>query len=698
MADPVNLRKRQRKQQRKFLFAVKRKKRVYCNSSAPFFRYVSIMNSRFIIILMFLVGATLWLGSCSTTQKIESGEMALEYKQYYLAAQMLKDEMQKASYSEAKARKAYLIGRAQEKMNDWTEALYWYEKAFEMGYGREALFKSGEALVRLEKYPMAKDVFEQLYREEPTNENYRRALVRTRLIQQRLTSSDRDSVHIEPWRFNSPHRDFGLGIHDGVLYFASDRRESSGNDLYNWTGQKFMDIYEWPLGAPEPQPLSIPLNSKQHEADLALHPNGVELVFTRCAPSEQHYDYYCQLYYSAKIDGRWSQPQPLPFMLPEVNYVHPVFSQQGNSLYFSSDHPDNIGIQDLWVVDYSDLNWGQPQNLGSRINTMGREMYPSLHGDTLYFSSDFRIGFGGLDIFRTHYHPRLGWLPPDPLPYPINSGGDDMSYIPINQKGERQSGYFVSSRASSQGSDDIYLFSRTPSQMDSIPEEVSSNIALEVRVKGEVYREPNNPNSGIIERKSLSGAQLDIVVDGDIQTAQTNFRGSYEFPIQPNQSYFILASDDGFLNKSTTFSSVGLSGSENEVYLVEIVLPQKIMDTEIVLENIYYDFDQSNIRPDAALVLDTLVQLLSDNPDLKIQLNSHTDCRGEVDYNLELSQARAQSAVDYLIQKGIDRKRLLAQGFGEELPVVDCLCELCTEEEHQKNRRTSFTILSQKRN
>jgi len=303
-----------------------------------------------------------------------------------------------------------------------------------------------------------------------------------------------------------------------------------------------------------------------------------------------------------------------------------------------------------------------------------------------------------LDIFRTHYHPRLGWLPPDPLPYPINSGGDDMSYIPINQKGERQSGYFVSSRASSQGSDDIYLFSRTPSQMDSIPEEVSSNIALEVRVKGEVYREPNNPNSGIIERKSLSGAQLDIVVDGDIQTAQTNFRGSYEFPIQPNQSYFILASDDGFLNKSTTFSSVGLSGSENEVYLVEIVLPQKIMDTEIVLENIYYDFDQSNIRPDAALVLDTLVQLLSDNPDLKIQLNSHTDCRGEVDYNLELSQARAQSAVDYLIQKGIDRKRLLAQGFGEELPVVDCLCELCTEEEHQKNRRTSFTILSQKRN
>lgn len=667
---------------------------MYCNSSTPFFRYVSVMKSRILIYLILLGGSTLWFTACSTTQKIESGEMAMEYKQYYLAAQMLKDEMQKASYSDAKARKAFLIGRAQEKMNDWTEALYWYEKAFEMGYGREALFKSGEALVRLERYDMAQDVFQQLYREEQTNENYRQALVRTRLIQQRLASSNRDSTQIEPWQFNSPHRDFGIQLHDGVLYFTSDRRESSGNELYNWTGQKFMDMYEWPLGSSQPNPLSIPLNSDQHEADLALHPNGVELVFTRCAPSEQHYDYYCQLYYSAKIDGRWSQPKPLPFLLPEVNYVHPAFSADGQRLYFSSDHPDNIGTQDLWVVDYTNLNWGQPQNLGSRINTRGREMYPTIDADTLYFSSDFRVGFGGLDIFRTHYHPRLGWLPPDPLPYPINSGGDDMSYIPVNQKGKVQSGYFVSSRSSSEGTDDIFRFSRQPSKKDSVPEEDPYNITLEVRVKGEVYRESNNPNSGIIEKKSLSGAQLDIVVDGDIQSATTNFRGSHEFPIQPNQSYFIMASADGFLNKSTTFSSVGLSGTEEEVYLVEIVLPQKIVDTEIVLENIYYDFDKSNIRPDAALVLDTLVQLLSDNPDLEIQLNSHTDCRGEADYNLELSQARAQSAVDYLIRNGIARDRLSAQGYGERRPAVECLCELCTEEEHQENRRTSFTILS----
>ena len=155
-----------------------------------------------------------------------------------------------------------------------------------------------------------------------------------------------------------------------------------------------------------------------------------------------------------------------------------------------------------------------------------------------------------------------------------------------------------------------------------------------------------------------------------------------------------MASADGFLNKSATFSSMGLKGSEDEVYLLEIVLPRKVMDTEIVLKNIYYDFDKSNIRSDAARVLDTLTQLLSDNPNISIQLNSHTDCRGEDEYNLNLSQARAQSAVDYLVQQGIPRERLQAKGYGEKQPAVDCLCELCTEEEYQKNRRTSFTILS----
>ena len=618
----------------------------------------------------------------------------MEYKQYYLAAQMLKDEMQKAAYGEAKARKAFLIGLSQEKMNDWNEALYWYERAFDMGYGRDALYSSGEALVRLERYDAALNIFKQLYRDAPTNERYRKALVRTQLIQQRLSTPQQDSIIIESWQFNSPHRDFGLRKQAGKLYFTSDRRESSGDELYSWTGQKFMDIYEWSIGSTqEPKPLSIPLNSDSHDADLALHPNGLELVFTRCAASEKHFDYYCQLYYSAKIDGRWSQPKPLPFLLPEVNYLHPVFSPDGDQLYFSSDHPDNIGEQDLWVVDYIDLNWGDPRNLGSRINTRGREMYPSWEGDTLYFSSDFRVGFGGLDIFRTLQHPRLGWLPPAPLPYPINSGGDDMSYVPISKVKETQFGYFVSSRSGSSGTDDIYRFSRTSIVRDSLPEEDPLNLSLEVRVKGEAYKEPNNPNSGIIERRALANAQLDIVVGGDIRSVPTNFRGSYEFPIKPSQSYFIMASSEGFLNKSTTFSSAGLSEKKNQVYLVEIVLPKKVIGSEIVLENIYYDFDKSEIRPDAALVLDTLSQLLADNPSLKIQLNSHTDCRGEANYNLALSQARAQSAVDYLIQKGIARNRLSAKGYGEELPSVECLCDLCTEEDHQKNRRTSFTIL-----
>jgi len=651
-----------------------------------------MMMVRFLFGILLICLSFMLFQGCTTTQKIESGEMALEYKQYYLAAQMLKDEMQKASYPDAKARKAYLIGQAQEEMNDWDEALYWYEKSFDLGFGREALYKSGVALMRLERYEVSRDVFQQLYRQEPTNERYRKALVENQIIQKRLAASQKELVNLEPWNFNSPHRDYGIQIYKDILYFTSDRRESTGDELYKWTGQKFTDIYESALPAGPVLPLSIPLNTDKNESGLTFHPNGLELVFTRCSPSDMHYDYYCQLYYSAKLDGRWSTPRLLPFTLPEVNYIHPVFSADGKALYFSSDHPDNIGTFDLWEVKYHDLKWGQPSNLGSRINTFGREVFPTLDQDTLYFSSDYRIGYGGLDIFRTHFHPQLGWLPPAPLPHPINSGADDMSFLPQTLSNSKQSGYFVSAR---EGSDDIYLFSRQRLEPDSVAEDSPFNIALEVRVKGEVYRKPQDPNSGIIERKALSDAQLDIVVDGQILQAKTNFRGAYEFDLKPNQSYFIMASADGFLNKSKTFSSVGLSGNEDEVYLVEIVLPQKILDTEIVLENIYYDFDKANIRPDAARVLDTLSQLLADNPNLTIQLNSHTDCRGEEDYNLNLSQARAQSAVDYLVQQGIARDRLRAKGYGESAPAVDCLCELCTEEEYQKNRRTSFTILSE---
>ncbi|NBB88428.1 MAG: OmpA family protein [Bacteroidetes bacterium] len=654
------------------------------------------MKWQSIFFLLILFDGVLFLPSCTTTQKIESGEMAMEYKQYYLATQMLKDEMQNVNYAEAKARKAFYIGRSESKIGNWSDALYWYEKAFDYGYGKEALFQSCEALLRLERYEAAQNLFRQLYREEPTNERFRKALVRVRLVRQRLREPDRDTIEIVNWAQNSPHRDFSLGVYGGKIYFTSDRRQNKGEELYKWTGQKFMDIYQTPLNSSvEPKPVDIPINTEHHEADITFHPNETEIVFTRCGASQQHYDFYCQLYSSAKVDGRWTEPRPLPFLLPEVNYMHPAFSANGNTLYFSSDHPDNIGEQDLWQVSYSDLEWGQPQNMGSRINTQGREVYPTLDGDTLYFSSDYRVGFGGLDIFKTYNHPRLGWLPPEPLPHPINSGGDDMSYIPVRNQGAKQSGYFVSSRPSSEGSDDIYLFSRSPFQPDTLLTEQKYNIALEVRVKGEAYKEPNNPNSGVIDRKALSDAQIDIVVDSDIRTAKTNFRGAHEFPIKPNKSYFIMASADGFLNKSTTFSSLGLSGDENEVYIAEIVLPKKVLDTEIILENIYYDFDKSEIRPDAALVLDTLSQLLSDNPKLKIQLNSHTDCRGEANYNQTLSQDRAQSAVNYLIKKGIARSRLSAKGYGEDRPFVDCLCDLCSEDEHQKNRRTSFTILNE---
>jgi len=620
----------------------------------------------------------------------------MEYKQYYLASQLLKDEIQATQYPEAKARKAFLIGQSSERMNDREEAQYWFEKAYDWGYGQPALYHLGLALQRTENYNEALRIFKQLYGQEPNNQSYRREIAAVQQALLRLESAKNDSIEIEPWGFNSPHSDFSPFIQGNVMYFTSDRRASTGDELYQWTGQKFMDIYEWPLGAIgiSPEQTELPLNSVDHESGVVFHPNGQELVFTRCSQEEIHYDVYCRLYHSVRIDGRWTSPEPLPFLEPEVNYMHPAFSSDGSSLYFSSDHPDNIGLQDIWQVRYEDRSWGLPRNMGQRINTLGREAFPTLSEDTLFFSSDYRVGMGGFDIFRTYEHPRLGWLPPQPLPYPINSGSDDMSFLITDRNSNGTSGYFVSSRGSSSLGDNIYQFFQHPQEEDTSRIEEESPLALEIRVKGEVYRQVNDPNSGIIERKALSNAKLDIIEGSEIQSELTNFRGAYEMPVQANREYFIVASADGFLNKSTTFSTFGVPEGSEKVYVVELVLPQKVTNREIILRNIYYDFDESNIRSDAALVLDTLTQLLSDNPDIRIQLNSHTDCRGEEEYNQELSQARAQAAVDYLIRNGIGRNRLTAQGFGESRPEIECLCELCTEEEHQANRRTSFTILS----
>ncbi|MEL7220524.1 MAG: OmpA family protein, partial [Bacteroidota bacterium] len=220
---------------------------------------------------------------------------------------------------------------------------------------------------------------------------------------------------------------------------------------------------------------------------------------------------------------------------------------------------------------------------------------------------------------------------------------------------------------------------------------------LDVYVVEKIYQEPGNPNSEVLGRRPLNGATLDIKLAKENRAVTIDEEGKVRLTLKDNSAYEFFASKEGYLNNDARFSSVGLGRDPNnpeQIYEVEIVLEQIFLDQEIVLENIYYDFDQSFIRNDAKPTLNELASVLRKNPEINIQLGSHTDCRGADGYNETLSRKRAQAAVDYLIENGIEAFRLAAVGYGENSPAADCLCSRCDEDQHQQNRRTTFKILN----
>jgi outer membrane protein OmpA-like peptidoglycan-associated protein len=394
--------------------------------------------------------------------------------------------------------------------------------------------------------------------------------------------------------------------------------------------------------------------------------------------------------------------------------MHPALSADGNTLFFSANDPDGWGGYDLCAMQRNprkESGWEEPVILGRNVNSSGNEVFPTTDADTLYFSSDGLPGMGGLDIFKT-YRTDRGWTPPFNLKAPVNSGYDDFSFLVLanapkntfKRPGELiRSGLLTSNRKAegAKGGDDIYRFEQRiplprPAPPDTPPvKTVTPKLILDVYVLENILTDPDDPNSLILGRKPLPGATVKADFSGKKLSFNTDNEGMYRLEMPENTDYTFLASFPGYLSNNARFSSKGIARDPNnpvQYFEVEIVLDQIYRQKEIVLENIYYDYDKWDIRKDAEPSLDRLAGMLRQNADIKIQLGSHTDCRGNDAYNLALSQKRAQSAVNYLISKGIDPSRLTAVGYGETSPAASCACARCTEAEHQLNRRTTFKI------
>lgn len=660
------------------------------------------------------VGLSLFLlvQGCSFTQKVKTGLQAYEVKQYAVAVELFQQEYAASRNPEEKAHLAFLTGESYNMLNNQMEAATWYKTAMDDGYGDEAKVKYAGALKRQEKYGDALAVYEELARAAPGNAAYRSAVTATKQAKEWSAQPVKNFI-VQSVPFNTTATEYApQPLSFGKVMFTSDREARNAGDTYLWTGRAFSDLYIWNRLSNTVEPYSDRINSSDNDGTAVLSPDGQMIIFTRCYV-DQAYDGWCKLMVSYNLSGQWSVPAALPFVQEKVNYGQPAFAANGTTLIFSSDQEGGQGGQDLYVSQLTtDRQWSDPVNLGSLINSSGEEVYPTVHKDTLYYSSDHFAGLGGLDIFKTWLDRDNNWVPPINMRAPVNSGGDDFGYVidtfGIPEKDVLLKGYFTSSRAGAARLDDIYSFyvERDPDApvdvvvTDTTPEPVdellNKQLYISIKVVEPLYEIKDDPTSRTKDTRALPNGPV-IVTEGTMdRRLVTDELGQLVIRLEWNKEYVFTARYRDHLAASYTINTgtvernpKGNITTINQLFILDPIFKDK----EIVLENIFYDYDQWAIREDAKPSLNDLAVILKTNPSIRIQLSSHTDCRGTDEYNLELSQKRAQSAIDYLKSVGIPAKRLEAVGLGESSPAVSCPCESCTEEQHQKNRRTTFKVI-----
>lgn len=654
---------------------------------------------RYILPLLLL---SVLVAACSYTQKVRDGKTAIQVKQYSVATQLLEKEYNKAKTRIEKGKIAFLLGESYKELHKSEASIRWYRIAYDNQAGMDALREYAYALKQTEQYKDAAQAFKDLGIEIGSPYEYRREISAIE-IAQGWKNIKNPEYRVKLSEFNSNYADYAPVLYkDNQLIFTSDRTASVGDDTYKWTGNKFSDLFVVDLQSNNVATFDKRLNSANNEGTAVFNHDYTEMYFSRCAGGKKE-DAFCKIMMSKFENGAWSEPKMLEFQQADLNYGHPSISADGKELYFACKNPEGWGGYDIYVSQRSGDTWGDPKILSRTVNTIGNEKFPYIDDDTLYFSSDFHPGMGGLDIFKVVKMANGTWSAPFNLKPPVNSGGDDFGFV-INHQAKKENGvlqvgYFTSNRADGAGNDDIYQFDKIippPLPVVEKPKKIEYKILLDVFVVEKIFEDPTNPNSRVLGRKPISAAKLESKSGKEMKAFTTAEDGLTTIELQPNTDYNFLASKAGYLNNAGIFSTKSLGQDpDNPVqrFELEIVLDKIFLDKEIRLENIYYDLDKSDIRADAQPTLNALAENLKLNPTIRIQLSSHTDCRASDAYNQALSQRRAQAAVDYLISKGIEPSRLIAKGFGESVPEATCACARCTEDEHQLNRRTTFKII-----
>lgn len=645
--------------------------------------------------MKFFLGVILLLtNACSYQFKVKTGDQAVEVKQYAVAAGLYYKEFHNSFREPEKATIAYKLGICNNALSDYRQSLKWFKTAYDLNYGPSALLNYAQALKSTGDYELAIEAFEQLIKETRLGSEYSKEVNSCKILLGWKNEKKNYSYNIkrlEHLSDNSSDYNFRITA-DGMKLLVSEAifpgKTTEGS--FKWTGRSYSDIVIF--DGKNYSSFSNNINSKFNEGAFCFNSNYTSIYFTRCMPAEEEMD-YCSIMRSNYVNGEWSEPEILDLGLYHCNMMHPALHPNDSILIFSSDAEGGAGKMDLYKSVFKDGEWSSAQILSENINTVEDEVFPVWQDDTLYFSSKGHLGLGGLDIFRTYQNSEFNWLPPVNLKNPINSEADDFApyfALPDTQDTSIVEEIYVSSNRETNYNDDIFKIEVR--NIYSPPEKKEkSKYKLEIFahiqfVNHETYKQH--------EKIILDGVNL-VDVKSNF-TFSTGSNQILKLKLRASDTLFFKCSKDGYLNGEFRIISPPEPHLTNDSIIIlhiEVELLQHSFDKEFVIKSLYYDFDKWDIRQDAEPALKELLLILRNNPEISILIGSHTDCRGDDKYNLELSEKRAKSAKDWLMLKGIEEKRLIHQGYGEENPAVRCECKLCTESEHQSNRRSTFKII-----
>jgi outer membrane protein OmpA-like peptidoglycan-associated protein len=629
-----------------------------------------IMNK----IRIFFIG--LLLSSLAVkAQELELANHFFNKKAYVKAISLFEKEENKTQEVYEKLADCYYYN------SQMDQAVVWYATLMEKHEATTTsayYYKYAQALKGVKQYEKA-----ELWLEKSQNESLQRSSNTLNKIDTFINKNEnKKSIYtVYSLESNTEETDFGGAFYNNKLIFSSTR---AGGKDYDWNKKPYLDLFQADIdengGLYNIEEFSSKINTRLHESNAVFTKDGKRMFFTRnnFINGKQIKDNnkvtHLKIYSADLIDGNWANIKELPFNGDDYSVIHPALSKDEKKLYFSSDMPGAIGSFDLFEVNIDGDNYGKPTNLGANINTEQLEQFPFYSNDTLYFSSNRTLGFGGLDVFKS-YNSKEGFTKPENLQLGINSSLDDFGFV-LDEKSS--TGYISSNREGGKGGDDIYKFKKA-----------TKILQIEGFVK----------DRGLLELVDNATVTLYNEKDSIIETIKTTKDGRFNFNLKPNKIYKIIVDHSLYIPETYRFKTKNDLSKINKTILLD---SYHAVDANIIFKNnviqidhepIYFDMNSSYLRPDAIIILDDVVRVIKKYPNMQIHCASHTDSYAEDKYNIWLSKRRAKRTADYIISKGIDASRITNDGYGETMLVNGCTDNVkCTKAEHQLNRRTEFIL------